>query len=201
MDSVSASEADDPGSTPGTRTSFCQASYQMANKTNRSKNGYRKSTKFSRLVGETLCACQIVEEGLKLYLTGLDLRQERVLLKMAAQSSKKKVVYDDMPLGSLINCLRNKNPTSKLLTKLAAFRPERNFVAHAAFAQFYAPDKTSPNEVELCLRLENTREKGYSLWDEIHTSIRLHNDPKSIDQEMEAFRALFRATLTDTKSE
>jgi hypothetical protein len=90
-------------------------------------------------VAGALSGCQLVEQGLKLYITeALELVQKCVDGKLSFRMSGDD--YADASLERLIQIFQKLSSNLTLVTELERFKKERNFLSHKGIAHCLDPD-------------------------------------------------------------
>lgn len=120
-------------------------------------------------VALALSGCQLVEQGLKLYITeALELVTKRLdgQLPFSMHGSN----YDDASLERLISTFKMLSDEPQLIADLNKFKDERNFLSHRAITTCLDPEGNRQLDVsnDLEPRLQNIRREADRLYWEIN---------------------------------
>ncbi len=94
---------------------------------------------FHENVTTALMGCQLVEQELKLYITGaLDLVRKRLEHRLRFKMHGED--YEDSALERLIDTFNKLTNNEQLVKDLRAFKKERNYLSHKGIAHCLDPD-------------------------------------------------------------
>lgn len=141
--------------------------------------------RFASKVGDALSACQIVEEGLKLYLDSVFLRIRKELRGKLPFNFEGEH-YRNASIEKLIQVFRRLTDNSGLVRRLESFKTERNHLAHRAVADYYERHEEQPKKhVAMMKRLQKLEDDGHALWDEISSELRRIRGEEKANQSSE----------------
>jgi hypothetical protein len=129
---------------------------------------HKPEHEFYLKVARSLGGCQLVEQGLKLYITeAFRLAQKCIGNRMAFTLSGED--FSNNSQGRLIEIFKKLTDNATLVGELRAFTAERNFLTHLAISKRTAPDgELSCSENSDLRRLEAIQEEADRLVTALH---------------------------------
>ena len=142
----------------------------------------RQQARYASKVGNALSACQVVEEGLKLYLDLVFLRIQKEVHGTIPFHFKGED-YRSASMEKLLHVFRRLTDNRDLLERLESFKAERNYLAHRAVAEYFERHEAEPKKhAAMMKRLQKLEDTGYGLWIEISSELRRIRGEKEANQ-------------------